>query len=111
MAKHNGYWNIEGIPYDWPMTVEIDEDKVEILSITVPVEKEDGETVSLRFAPNEENEKLRELVADMYEAIEESDFNPIVETPSKRGGAYGEDPSWRVGISGRMRELGIEVEE
>ena len=53
---------------------------------------------------------LEELVADMYEVIEESDFNPIVEIPSKRGGAYAEDPSWRVGIKQRMRELGIEVE-
>ena len=58
-----------------------------------------------------ENTKLRELVLDMFEEIEDSDFDPLVERQGKRGPYYEEDPFWRVGIRERVRELGIEVEE
>ena len=59
----------------------------------------------------DENEKLRELVRDMFEEIEYSGFDPYVERQGKRGSYYEEDPSWRVGIRERIRELGIEVED
>lgn len=58
-----------------------------------------------------DNEKLRELVRDMFEEIEYSGFDPFVERQGKRGSYYEEDPSWRVGIRERIRELGIEVGE
>lgn len=58
-----------------------------------------------------ENEKLRELVRDMSEEIEAGGFDPMVERQGKRGVYYEEDPSWRVGIRERMRELGIEAKE
>ena len=45
-----------------------------------------------------ENRKLRELVRDMFEKIEDSDFDPYVERQGKRGPYYEEDPSWRVKI-------------
>lgn len=57
-----------------------------------------------------ENEMLRELVRDMFEEIEASGFDPMVERQGKRGPYYEEDPSWRVGIRERVRELGIEVD-
>ena len=57
-----------------------------------------------------ENAKLRELVSDMFDEIEVSGFDPIVERHGKGTVYYEEDPSWRVGIRERVRELGIEVE-
>jgi hypothetical protein len=57
-----------------------------------------------------ENKKLRELVRDMFEEIEAGGFDPMVERHGKSTVYYEEDPSWRVGIRERMRELGIEVE-
>ncbi len=56
-----------------------------------------------------ENAKLRELVRDIFEVIEDSRFDPCVERQGKRGPYYEDDPSWRVEIRERMRELGIEV--
>lgn len=56
-------------------------------------------------------EELKELVRDMFEEIEYSGFDPLVERQGKRGSYYEEDPSWRVGIRERIRELGIEVED
>ena len=58
-----------------------------------------------------ENAKLRELVRDMFEEIEASGFDPLVERQGKRGPYYEENPSWRVKIKERMRELGIEAED
>lgn len=57
-----------------------------------------------------ENAKLRELVRDMFEEIEAGGFDPMVERHGKSTVYYEEDPSWRVGIRERMRELGIEVD-
>ena len=56
-----------------------------------------------------ENAKLRKLVRDMFEEIEDACFDPLVERQGKRGPYYEEDPSWRVGIRERVREAGIEV--
>lgn len=56
-----------------------------------------------------ENVKLRELVRDMFEEIEACSFNPMVERHGKSIVYYVEDPSWRVGIRKRVREMGIEV--
>jgi len=58
-------------------------------------------------AQESENSKLRELVRDMFDEIELSGFDPLVERNGKRGPYYEEDPSWRVKIRERMRELGI----
>lgn len=58
-----------------------------------------------------ENAKLRELVRDMFEVIEDSCFDPLVERRGKRGSYYEEDSSWRVKIRERVREMGIEVDE
>ena len=57
-----------------------------------------------------ENAKLRELVRDMFEEIEAGGFDPMVERHGKSTVYYEEDPSWRVGIRERIRELGIEVD-
>ena len=57
-----------------------------------------------------ENDKLRELVRDVFEVIEDSRFDPCVERQGKRGPYYEDDPSWRVEIRERMLELGIEVD-
>lgn len=58
-----------------------------------------------------ENAKLRELVRDMFEEIEAGGFNPMVERYGKSSVYYEEDPSWRVGIRERVREMGIEVSD
>ena len=58
----------------------------------------------------DENAKLRELVRDMFEVIEDPCFDPLVERRGKRGSYYEEDPSWRVKIRECVRELGIEVD-
>lgn len=58
-----------------------------------------------------ENERLRELVRDMFEEIEAGGFDTMVERQGKRGTYYEEDPSWRVGIRERMRKLIIEVDD
>lgn len=55
-----------------------------------------------------ENAKLRELVRNMFEEIEAGGFDPMVERHGKSTVYYEEDPSWRVGIRERIRELGIE---
>lgn len=60
---------------------------------------------------NARNAKLRELVEDMFEEIEDAGFDPLVERQGKRGSYYEEDPSWRVKIRERVRELGIEVDQ
>jgi hypothetical protein len=57
-----------------------------------------------------ENVELRELVRDMFEEIEAGGFDPMVERHGKSTVYYEEDPSWRVGIRERIRELGIEVD-
>lgn len=82
-----------------------------------PEQEQDGYTgmlTRLKFQ-NEllrhENAKLRELVRDMFGVIEDYEFDPIVERQGKRGPYYEEDPSWRVGIRDRARQLGVEVEE
>ena len=56
-----------------------------------------------------ENTNLKKLVRDMFEEIEAGGFDPMVERQGKRGPYYEEDPSWRVGIRERMRELGVEA--
>lgn len=61
MAEYNGYWGIEGVSYEFPMTVEIDEDKAEILSIAMPVDEKDGKTVNLRFVPDECTDFMKEV--------------------------------------------------
>jgi hypothetical protein len=43
--------------------------------------------------------------------IEAGGFDPMVERHGKNTIYYEEDPSWRVRIRERVRELGIEVEE
>lgn len=58
----------------------------------------------------DENAKLRELCSDMFVQIEESGFDPMVARQGKRGPYYEEDPSWRVKIRERIRELRIEVD-
>ena len=58
----------------------------------------------------DENAKLRELVRDMFEEIEAGGFDPMVERHGKSTVYYEEDPSWRVEIRARVRELGVEVE-
>ena len=63
------------------------------------------------FVPELENAKLRELVRDMFEEIEAGGFDPMVERHGKSTVYYEEDPSWRVGIRERMRELRIEMED
>ena len=68
------------------------------------------EQVSIRITELEdENAKLRKLVRDMFEEIEAGGFDPMVERHGKSAVYYEEDPSWRVEIRERIRELGIEV--
>lgn len=59
----------------------------------------------------DENAMLRELVRDMFEEIEAAGFDQLVERQGKRGTYYEEDPSWRVKIRERVREMGIEVDD
>lgn len=70
-----------------------------------------AEVITERDKLRNENTKLREFARDMFEEIEAYGFDPYVERQGKRGSYYEEDPSWRVKIRKRVRELGIEVED
>ena len=58
--KFDCYWYLDGTHDDWPMTIEAD--GMDIKSITIPVQYENGESEVLRFVPERTCKVVKETV-------------------------------------------------
>ena len=111
MKERENGWHLKAQGYLRYMTTEPSYQKILPKKVCDAIELERKESERDYHERNieleNENAKLRELVREMFDEIELSGFDPLVERNGKRGPYYEEDPSWRVKIRERMRELGI----
>ena len=89
-------WYADGSDDVYPMYIELENDTYHFISVSIPFQEYDGIVQTLRYVPEAENAKLRELIIDLWHLMDGGGLTTGAWGPCKE-------------FLDRMHELGIEA--